>query len=359
MATRAGLITGIIVTAETICGWAAWRHYRALPTLAEATGLVDGEVSIVIPARDEADRLPALLDSLASLEYPAYEIVVVDDDSSDRTGEIAAEMGVCVIRAGHLPPGWTGKTYACQTGADATQGRWLLFTDADTVHSPQSLGLAVRVAIETDSSLVSLLARQDCRSFWERILLPYAYALYFVGARKLNTPGGPAVANGQYMLFRRDDYNRAGGHAAVRGDIIEDIAMARLLASGGKHVTLLRGENHLTVHMYPRLAALWEGFAKNAFRFVRVSPATGIPTALAGLVFLAGSTRMLRAGWASRLALMAVPAAALRPWYLLFNVQSGMALLTPMAALTFQAIALDSMRRTLFPAGTTWKRRRY
>ncbi len=359
MGTRSGLITGAVVIAEAFCGWAASRHYRTLPMLTGESGPTEGDVSIVIPARDEADRLPDLLKSLSSLEYAAYEIIVVDDESSDRTGEIAAEMGARVIRVDCLPGGWTGKAYACQIGADATRGRWLLFTDADTVHAPRSLQLALRAAIETDSGLVSLLARQRCRTFWEQLLLPYAYALYFIGARNVNMPGGPAVANGQYMLFRRDDYNRAGGHAAVRGDIIEDISMARLLASRGSRVTLLRGEKYLSVRMYPRLSTLWEGFAKNAFRFTRVSPVTGIPTALGGLVFLTGSTRLLRAGWPSRLVLLSVSAAALRPWYVLFGVRPIMAILTPLAALTFQIIALDSIRRTVLPTGTIWKRRRY
>lgn len=360
MGARPNLTTGVIVIAEALCGWAASRHYHALPVLPDEGGPVEGDVAIVIPARDEADRLPALLASLALLDYPEYEIVVVDDESTDRTAEIAAEMGARVIPAGFLPAGWTGKAHACQVGADATRGRWLLFTDADTVHSPRSLRLAVGVATETDSALVSLLARQSCRSFWEQILLPYAYALYFVGARRLNKPGGPAVANGQYMLFRRADYNRAGGHYAVRGNIIEDVGMARLLASRGGRVTLLRGENYLTVRMYPRLAELWEGFAKNAFRFTAVSPATGIPTAAGGLIFLAGATRLPgTSGWPSRLALLAMSAAALRPWYARFGAPSVMALLAPLAAVTFQLIALDSIRRTLLPGGATWKRRRY
>lgn len=359
MATRAGL-SGIILVAEAICGWAASRHYHVLPTLSDEGGAVAGDVSIVIPARDEAERLPALLDSLALLTYPAYEILVVDDDSSDRTGEIAVEMGARVIRVEHLPHGWTGKAHACQTGADATYGRWILFTDADTIHAPRSLQLAVSAAIETDSALVSLLARQECRSFWERLLLPYAYALYFVGARKVNTTGGPAVANGQYMLFRRDDYNRVGGHAAIRGDIIEDIGIARRVASRGGRVTLLRAEKYVSVRMYPGLAALWEGFAKNAFRFTRVSPVTGIPTALGGLIFLTGSRALLRSsGWPSRLALLSVPAVALQPWYALFGAPRAMAFLTPIAAAIFQLIALDSMRRAFLPFGTTWKRRRY
>jgi chlorobactene glucosyltransferase len=360
MAARAGLTTAVIVVAEGICGWVASRHYHALPLLADQSGPVEGAVSIVIPARDEADRVPTLLESLAVLEYPAYEVVVVDDGSSDRTGEIAMEMGARVIRIAHLPAGWTGKAYACQTGADATQGRWLLFTDADTIHAPQSLRFAVSAAIETDSALVSLLARQSCRSFWEQLLLPYAYALYFVGARHVNTPGGPAVANGQYMLFRRDDYNRAGGHSAIRGSIIEDIDMARLLASRGHRVTLFRGEKYVSVRMYPRLAALWEGFAKNAFRFAQVSPMTGVPTAVGGLIFLAGASQLVRRHrWSSRLALLLAPAAALRPWYARFGVPPIMACLTPLAAITFQLIALDSVRRALLPSGATWKGRRY
>lgn len=358
MGADSRVITGLILVGEALSGWLAWRHYRSLAQLEDVGGETESHVSIIVPARNEEHRLPALLASLSSLDYGDYEVVVVDDASTDRTAAVAAASRARVIRIERLPQGWTGKAYACQQGANSTRGEWLLFTDADTVHTPRSLRVAVIAATRTNSALLSLLARQRCDSFWEWLLLPYAYALYFVGARRINTAQGPAVANGQYMLVRRDAYDHVGGHSAVGGEIIEDVRLAAVLESRGYRVTLLRGEAYLSVRMYPTFSALWEGFAKNAFRFVRASPRSGLPTALAGLIFLAGATRMVGANTRTRAVLAVTQAAALRPWYALFGTPRATAFMSPLAALVFQFIALDSLRRTLL-GRTAWKGRRY
>jgi hypothetical protein len=203
------------------------------------------------------------------------------------------------------------------------------------------------------------LPRQACGTFWERLLLPYAYALYFVGAVAINRPGRPAVANGQYMLFRRPTYERVGGHGAVRSSLIEDVTLARLVQGNGERVGLARAEDALQVRMYAGLPALWEGFAKNAVRFVAVSPGTGLLTVLAGLLFGSAIPGSIRASnWAVRVGLMTVPTVGLLPWLRRYGVPPYYALLFPLAAAVFQLLALDSIRRTLL-GGTSWKGRRY
>jgi chlorobactene glucosyltransferase len=336
----------------------AWRHYRSLPEPPREHASDAGMVSIVVPARNEAGRIPALLDSLGHLRYPEREVVVVDDGSSDGTGEIAARAGARVIRVPGPRTGWTGKSFACFTGAEATSGDWLLFTDADTVHRPESLGRALALASDRHAGLVSLLARQHCRTFWERLLLPYAYALYFAGADPAASGG---VANGQYLLFRRDDYERIGGHKAVRSSLIEDVALARRCRRLGVHVVLARGERDLDVHMYDDLRSLWEGFGKNAFRFVAALDGTGgFWTVSAAVTYGMALPAAFRSrSVPMRMALAVAPTFGLLRWERLFGVSAGFAFLYPLAAATFQLIALDSIRRSLLPGGTVWKGRRY
>ncbi|HZU14004.1 MAG TPA: glycosyltransferase [Chloroflexota bacterium] len=329
----------------------AERNYRALPTLGDEEIIDAGLVSIIIPARDEAERLPALLHSLQSLTYPEAEIIVVDDGSRDTTAEIAAAAGARVIPAGPLPRGWTGKCHACWVGAREARGEWLLFTDADTIHGPRSLSRALG-----RPGLTSLLARQICRTFWECLLLPYAYALYFAGASGINRPGGPDVANGQYMLFPRPVYEAVGGHAAVHASLVEDVALARRTREARFPVTLLRAEQDLAVRMYPDLHSLWDGLSKNVFRFVLHAPRSGLRTVLAGLA--GGALPMMTARGPVRGALLIAPVLGLVPWLDRFGVPRRYALLQPLASVTFQILAVDGMRRTLLHTAR-WKGRTY
>jgi len=355
-----GLTGWLLVAVQAGVAVAAEFNYQSLPRARGIPIRDDEEVSIIIPARNEAHRLPALLRSLDALRYLNYEVIVVDDASSDGTGDLARASGARVITLAGPPPGWTGKAYACARGAEAAGGAWLLFTDADTVHQPNSLGVALAMAQIEQVDLMSFLARQDCIGFWERIVLPYAYFLYFAGAFRLNrTPRG-AVANGQYILIRRESYVACGGHSAVRASLIEDVALARHAAALGLRVSVARGDQQVSVRMYDSLGGLWEGFAKNAFGFVRTSPLRGICTAVAGIAYgmalpaacRASSTRL-------RLALLCTPFWAVARWQQRFGVSPLLAALYPLAATVFQLIALDSTRRALAGAGATWKGRRY
>jgi hypothetical protein len=171
--------------------------------------------------------------------------------------------------------------------------------------------------------------------------------------------GRSQVANGQYMLFRREAYTLCGGHEAVRDSIIEDVALAREARRKGVSVGLLRGEGHVDVRMYGGLRSLWEGLSKNAVRFVAVKPLTGSLTALAGLTLASALPAAIRApSWARKIATLTLPVAALLPWYRRFAAPWHV-LLYPLAAAVFQMLALDSTRRTLRPGHTRWKGRSY
>jgi chlorobactene glucosyltransferase len=340
----------------------ASRNYTRIPRLPLAdAGREDEElVSIIVPARNEAARLPQLLTSLRALEYARTELIVVDDESSDATAEIATRYGCTVVGIEHPQRGWTGKNNACHAGAHVATGRWLLFTDADTCHRPDSLKRAVSLANHSGADLVSLLTAQHCRTFWERLLLPYAYCLYFVGVMRPNLPHGQALANGQYMLFRAETYRRIGGHESVRESIIEDVTLGSEVSAHGGTVLLVRGEDAVSVRMYGDLHGIWEGFSKNAFRFLLHAPLTGLLTGACAVSLLGVFPQIARSKrWTSRALLLFSPALALAPWYRRFGVPLLYATFYPLAAIVFQLIALDSMRRTIFRGTTTWKGRQY
>jgi len=236
----------------------------------------DGEaplVSIVVPARNEEANIEACVSSLAASDYPAFEILVVDDESHDRTAEIVESLStespsrVRLIRGHPLPEGWFGKPWACWQGADVARGDLLLFTDADTLHAPDLLGQTVGGLREDGADVYTVIGRQVMDSFWEQLLQPQFFMLLagrFPRAGTLKKPHQwrHAIANGQYLLFRREVYEALGGHEAVAGEVVEDLRLAQLLVRGGWKLVVRRGEG-LQTRMYRSLGGLVEGWSKN------------------------------------------------------------------------------------------------
>jgi chlorobactene glucosyltransferase len=324
-------------------------------------------VSIVVPARDEAENLLRLLPSLLCLEPPPAEILVVDDRSCDQTAAVAAGFGARVLESSEPPEGWSGKNWACRLGRGAARGEWLLFTDADTWHAPESLGAALGTALSERADLLSVLTGQECRSLWERLILPFAHSHYFaaVGPEWANNDRSPsAIANGQYLLVRRETYDRVGGHAAVRASLGEDVDFARLVRRGGGRVRVYRAERLVKVRMYRSLAGIRTGFRKYTAGYLRAYPPHGalvaLSTALAGLPLIrSGRAFRGRGSWRAATAAYAVGVAGFLPWTRWFGVSPIYALLQPLAYAMFQAIALDAALRSLFGVRVTWKGRRY
>ncbi len=367
----------------------AERHYRALPAVipfaptptsspaSEPTHSIPTfwpRVSIVVPTRDEERNLPPLLDSLLALDYPDFEVLLVDDASTDATPSIAADYAarsggrLRVLTGAGPQPGWTGKNFACWTGAQAADGDWLLFTDADTVHAPVSLRAAIATALASGASALSLFTAQRCIGFWERLLLPFAYQQYFVGVRprSLTRPTGPALANGQYFLISHPAYDASGGHAAVASSIIDDVALASALKRAGYPPRACRGEALVSVHMYDSLPALTQGFTKNAAQFLQEQKAAGLLVVLS-TAGAAGTLPILATGFLNRnlaaiagaLLAYAAQTAGILPWLRGFGVPRRYAFLAPFAALGFTLIALSSAWHTLARRPVRWKGRGY
>ena len=230
-------------------------------------------VSVLVPARDEEENIGPLLASLAATEYPDFEILVVDDQSEDRTPELVLEAepgnsgGIRLIRGAPLPEGWFGKPWACIQGAREARGDLLLFTDADTLHAPELLGQAVAELAADAADALTVIGRQVMGSFWERLLQPQFFLFLAVRFPRTGTPRPPnrwrdAIANGQYLLIRRDVYESMGGHGAVMGEVVEDMRLAQLLVRAGRRLVVKEGRG-LRTRMYRSLGGLVEGWSKN------------------------------------------------------------------------------------------------
>jgi hypothetical protein len=224
-------------------------------------------VSVIVPARNEEACLRTCLESLVSQAGVVFEIIVVDDGSTDRTRVIAESFPrVRIIAPGPLPPGWSGKNNAVAAGAREAHGQWLLFTDADTVHKPGSLARAVAEAEQHHADLLSYSPEQEVQGFWEKAIMPVIFADLARRYRPsdVSDPKSPAAAaNGQYLLISRSAYEAVGGHAAVATSLLEDVALARAVKASGRKIFFRFGGDAVRTRMYRTLPQLVEGWTKN------------------------------------------------------------------------------------------------
>ena len=224
-------------------------------------------VSVIVPARNEKACLRACLESLVAQTGVAFEVIVIDDHSTDGTREIALSFpGVRVVDASPLLQGWTGKNNAVTSGARVANGVWLLFTDADTVHLQGSLARSLDEAKLQGAALLSYSPQQVVVSIWEKAVMPVIFAelASMYRSSQVSDPNSDAAAaNGQYILIRRDAYDAVGGHAAIAGSLLEDVALARLVKQSGRKIFFRYGGDAVRTRMYRSFAQLIEGWTKN------------------------------------------------------------------------------------------------
>lgn len=348
-AAAALIAAGIVVLA-----FKARLNYLRLPVLPPEPAR-EADVTVIIPARNEAANIERAVRS-----FPGVDVVVADDASSDGTVELARAAGARVIAAPPLPEGHLGKPNACYAGALASITEWLLFVDADTWYEPGFATRFVAYARRERLEMVSAFPRQHTETFFERALLPYAFALYFTGvnADRVNSAlSKEALANGQCLLVRRDTYQRLGGHASVATSIIEDVALARRAKQLGVNTRVIRAEAQAHVRMYESLGAIWRGFEKNAFRFLLINPLSGVIVVTASIVltsYLPMLALLLAGGnWLGAAGFAILPGLVMIPWY----GSPGAIVFTPIAIYLFQLIALSGMFKTLTRRKTDWKGR--
>lgn len=228
------------------------------------TTLPTGDISVVIPARDEADRIGPLLDTIVGAPG-VTEVVVVDDQSSDTTASIASAAGATVITGRRLPAGWAGKVWALQQGIEAARGDWVVTLDADTRPNPGLPTAVVARAVADGHDLVTVAGRFECPNPPTRWLHASMLTtlVYRFGPPGTTSRPGRTMANGQCMVLRRERFLRAGGMSLVAGEVVEDVALARRLAGNGWTVGFLDAADLLTVRMFESLGDAWTGWGRS------------------------------------------------------------------------------------------------
>jgi glycosyltransferase involved in cell wall biosynthesis len=232
-------------------------------------------VSAIVPARNEEATIAAAVESLAA-QPDIKEIIVINDQSTDGTAAQLQQLSsryaqLRILETKELPGGWVGKNYAVSLGAAQATGGWLLFTDSDGVHLPGSTAHALADAAENGAGLVSYSPEQETHTWWEKALIPFVYTRlgHKYSYAAVNHPDSPAAAaSGQYLLIRREDYARIGGHAAVAGEVLEDVALARLAKQAGVRLHFAPGNGIMRVRMYRTFGAMWQGWTKNLYPLI-------------------------------------------------------------------------------------------
>jgi chlorobactene glucosyltransferase len=342
-------------------------------------------LSVCIPARNEERNLRACLEAALAQDYPHFEIIVVDDRSTDSTPHILAEIAsrdsrLRPISGSDLPPGWAGKPHALHQASAAARGEWLCFVDADTILAPACLSSCYAKALETSADMFTIMTFQVTGTFWERVVMPLVMTALSVGfsPRKVNDPRRKdAIANGQFILIKRATYEAIGGHASVKDRIVEDKALSEQVKWNGYRLIVADGMKVARTRMYTSLPEMWEGWTKNIYLGLRDQPALlwlGVFGALLALVAalvlplwpLLGALWSLNGGgWMAWTATLE----ALTLWaYLIYArartasqmaIPSWYAWTTPLGAAVFAAMMFASAWKVISGKGVTWKGRVY
>ncbi|MEZ0066405.1 hopene-associated glycosyltransferase HpnB [Streptacidiphilus sp. MAP12-20] len=358
-----------------------WRTDLRLPPRGAAADGPRPSVAIVVPARDEAEVLPESLPSLLAQRYAGEaRVILVDDGSTDGTGELARRLGaqsgaalpLTVTSPGEPPAGWTGKLWALRHGVElAGDVEYLLLTDADIAHAPDSLTELVAAAeAEGGYDLVSQMARLSVRTRWEQLIVP-AFVYFFAQLypfRWSNKPGArTAAAAGGCTLVRREALARVGGVAAIRGAVIDDVNLARLVKGGGGRTWLGLADRVDSVRPYPELAQLWRMVSRSAYAQLRHNVFLLLGTVLGlALVYLVPPVLLLTGlilaeprVAAPAFAAWALMAATYRPMLAYYGRPAREALLLPFTAGLYLLMTVDSAVQHWRGRGAAWKGRTY
>ncbi len=343
-------------------------------------------VSILLAARNEQETLPETLDSLLNLDYPDYEVILVDDDSDDRTGAIADDWArrqgsdgkLRVIHNHGLPAGWRGKVHAMSLAAEAATGEWILSTDADVVFHPSLLRQALTLAFRKKVQLLSLTPEVEMQSLTEKVVLPaFGFLLFMLfPLRLVNDPNSSrAMAAGAFLLMRHEDLIAVGGYARLRDTLIEDLRMAELFKRNGRRIYLGVTRGVFCTRMYKNWREVFEGLARSAWEgtgcslwktLAGVAVGNGLAVlpwvSLTGLllthVFAGTPLAHDPALWAAAAA-SAVSAVVYCPVVVFAGISPLYTFTLPLASVFYSTVSVVSAFNSLRGPGLSWKGRRY
>ena len=339
-------------------------------------------VSVIVPARNEAKNIARCVRSVLASRYPKLEVIVVDDHSTDGTADIVratagGDSRIRIIANPDLPPGWFGKQWACANGERAANGDILVFTDADTEHSPDLLGRAVNAMRAEHVDLLTLAGDQEMHTFWERVIQPQLFALLsmrYGGTEHVSNSKRPAdvIANGQFIAVKRDAYHAVGGHALVRDRVAEDMSMAQEFVRSGRRMSILIATRQFSTRMYSSLSEIIRGWRKNIYAGGRHAaiggalgralypvllltvPIIGLAPPVALILSLAGVLSSAWLVWSA--IIVAVSVAFWGAIYVFMRAPLGYALLYPLGLAMLFYIAVGAVVRG---RNVEWKDRKY
>lgn len=342
-------------------------------------------VSVCIPARNEENNIRRCVEAVLGQDYPNFEVIVLDDRSTDATLTQLKEIASCdsrliPISGSDLPEGWAGKPYALYQTVKVARGEWLCFVDADTFLVPNALSSVYAKAIETNADLFTIMTKQILGSFWEKVVMPLVMTALSVGfsPRKVNDPSRrDAVANGQFIFIKRSIYDLIGGHEKIKDQIVEDKALSENVKWNGHHLVVADGMQVVSTRMYTSLETMWEGWTKNIYLGLRDHPyllllgAFGASLALFAALLLPvwpllGLIWYLNGGgWMA----LGVAIQAVLVWgYLIYyrvriaqimEISAWYGVTTPLGAGVFAGMMLTSAWKVLTGQGVTWRGRKY
>lgn len=332
------------------------------------------KISVMVPVRNEEEDIGKCLDSLLDQNYPNLEIIVMDDDSEDRSWQILERYAsnhpdsIRVERSRPLPEGWTGKNWVCHQLSELATGSWMVFTDADTVHTPESVSNAYRECIARGSSYVSYLPDLITVTLGEKVLLPIIYFAFYLLLpltllKKIRNYYS-AVAIGTFIIIRSDTYQKIGGHAELKDEIVDDIFLARMVKKAGENFDMIDGTGIFYTRFYTNVGEVWRGFTKNAFGAYGYSMLPYIATLLFSYIaflhpivklVLHGNISLLNPYFEQALFILAIRLIVmLKTRHSFYSI-----LLHPIMVAFSLLFALNSLRKILLGLPVLWKGRAY
>jgi chlorobactene glucosyltransferase len=374
-------------TVLLLCGmlfaWSLFRLLKTGPPIPITPPRPDAPlISVIIPARNEARNIRRCVDQLLAQSYRSFELIVINDHSTDDTLAILEEMAardtrLRVIQSEALPPGWKGKPHALVQGVRESRGDWLCFIDADTFAGPELLASTLCEAQVCHSDLLSIYTKQELGSFWEKVICPVAFTGFFLfyNLERINDPAHPdATSIGQFILIRRAVYEAIGGHHAVRDTFLDDRFLAERAKQAGHHIRLADGQALARTRMHTSLREIWESWVRTIYPGMRDQPAAPfllapglILSTLVYCIWPIGALFSLAAGGGLAAFLILIEACVFWACFLMvraasvqsYGISRFYAFLTPLGMILFCAMILDSAYRGITGRDFAWKGRTY